>query len=285
MIATAGALVLDLSDFATFLFLLGSFFVPLLGVLLADWLVEGMHYTREKVFDGPAVRPEMIARLARRLRPLPVALAAGAGWWQRPGRPHRPGADRLHRVAPELRRRVPARRRSPALLVRSRRPARRLSPRPSAPYAFRHGRREGIASHPGRRPRRDRPDRRGRAGQPRPHARGRRHDALDQPGHPARVRAAPARRRSRSSSSRSPIYLFVAGREDELAGPCPQRKNWMPALAGLDDRASASSRSLLLAVPARPPRCRTTNPVSQLVGPRQSTDRRRPERSASTGAR
>jgi putative hydroxymethylpyrimidine transporter CytX len=59
-LATIGALVLDLSDFATFLFLLGSFFVPLLGVLLADWLVEGMHYTREKVFDGPAVRPEMI---------------------------------------------------------------------------------------------------------------------------------------------------------------------------------------------------------------------------------
>src|SRR5581483_9471519 len=39
VLATVGALVLDLSDFATFLFLLGSFFVPLLGVLLADWLV------------------------------------------------------------------------------------------------------------------------------------------------------------------------------------------------------------------------------------------------------
>src|SRR5262245_25512175 len=60
-VATVGALVLDLSDFSTFLFLLGSLFVPLLGVLLADWLVDGMHYTREKVFDGPAVRPEMIA--------------------------------------------------------------------------------------------------------------------------------------------------------------------------------------------------------------------------------
>src|SRR5580765_1728102 len=60
-LATAGALILDLSDFSTFLFLLGSFFVPLLGVLLADWLVDGMHYKREKVFEGPAFRPEMIA--------------------------------------------------------------------------------------------------------------------------------------------------------------------------------------------------------------------------------
>jgi len=59
-LATAGALVLDLSDFATFLFLLGSVFVPLFGVLFADWLVNGAHYTREKIFDGPAVRVEMI---------------------------------------------------------------------------------------------------------------------------------------------------------------------------------------------------------------------------------
>src|SRR5207253_7488070 len=34
--ATAGALVIDLTNYQTFLFLLGSFFVPLLGVLLAD---------------------------------------------------------------------------------------------------------------------------------------------------------------------------------------------------------------------------------------------------------
>ena len=84
VVATAGALVLDLSDFATFLFLLGSFFVPLLGVLIADWLLEGRHYTRDTIFHGPAFRPEMIARLARRLRPLPVALAAGTGLVDRP---------------------------------------------------------------------------------------------------------------------------------------------------------------------------------------------------------
>ena len=61
VLATAGALVLDLSQFSTFLFLLGSFFVPLFGVLLADWLVEGAHYTRDRIFAGPAFRPPMIA--------------------------------------------------------------------------------------------------------------------------------------------------------------------------------------------------------------------------------
>jgi nucleobase:cation symporter-1, NCS1 family len=83
VLATVGALVLDLSNFATFLFLLGSFFVPLLGVLLADWLVEGMHYTREKVFDGPAVRPEMIAAWLVGFGLYQWLSPQGPGWWQR----------------------------------------------------------------------------------------------------------------------------------------------------------------------------------------------------------
>jgi purine-cytosine permease-like protein len=82
-IATAGALILNLSDFATFLFLLGSFFVPLLGVLLADWLVDGMHYTREKVFDGPAVRPEMIAAWLVGFGLYQWLSPQGPAWWQR----------------------------------------------------------------------------------------------------------------------------------------------------------------------------------------------------------
>jgi purine-cytosine permease-like protein len=36
--ATIGALVIDLRNYQTFLFLLGSFFVPLFGVLAADFL-------------------------------------------------------------------------------------------------------------------------------------------------------------------------------------------------------------------------------------------------------
>jgi len=58
--ATAGALALDLTQYSRFLYLLGAFFVPLFGVLLADWIHRGMHYTRDDVFVGPAFRPGMI---------------------------------------------------------------------------------------------------------------------------------------------------------------------------------------------------------------------------------
>jgi NCS1 family nucleobase:cation symporter-1 len=58
--ATAGALAFDLTQYSRFLYLLGAFFVPLFGVLLADWVQRGMHYTRADVFEGPAVRPGMI---------------------------------------------------------------------------------------------------------------------------------------------------------------------------------------------------------------------------------
>ncbi len=81
-LATAGALVLDLSDFATFLFLLGSFFVPLLGVLLADWLLEGAHYSREKIFDGPAVRPQMILAWLVGFGLYQWLSPQGPAWWQ-----------------------------------------------------------------------------------------------------------------------------------------------------------------------------------------------------------
>ena len=55
--ATAGALAIDMRSYQRFLLLLGAVFVPLLGVLLADWLLKGAHYTRSDVFDAPAVRP------------------------------------------------------------------------------------------------------------------------------------------------------------------------------------------------------------------------------------
>jgi len=59
--ATAGALVVDLVSYQSFLFLLGSLFVPLFAVLLADWLAAGRHYTRDDVFDAPAWRPGLVA--------------------------------------------------------------------------------------------------------------------------------------------------------------------------------------------------------------------------------
>jgi nucleobase:cation symporter-1, NCS1 family len=64
LVATAGALAFDLTQYAQFLYLLGAFFVPLFGVLLADWIGRGMHYDREDVFSGPAWRPAMIGAWA-----------------------------------------------------------------------------------------------------------------------------------------------------------------------------------------------------------------------------
>ena len=56
VVATAGALAIDMRSYQRFLLLLGAVFVPLLGVLVADWLLRGGHYSRADVFDGPAVR-------------------------------------------------------------------------------------------------------------------------------------------------------------------------------------------------------------------------------------
>src|SRR5436305_1391934 len=48
-VATGGAFVIDLVQYGSFLYLLGSFFVPLFGVLLGDWLLRGAHYSRDDV--------------------------------------------------------------------------------------------------------------------------------------------------------------------------------------------------------------------------------------------
>ncbi len=58
--ATGLALALNLGNYQNFLYLLGSFFVPLFGVLLADWLLAGAHYSSGDVFDGPAFRVELL---------------------------------------------------------------------------------------------------------------------------------------------------------------------------------------------------------------------------------
>lgn len=57
VLATGAALAIDMRSYQRFLLLLGAVFVPLLGVLVADWLSKGMHYTRDDVFAGPAFRP------------------------------------------------------------------------------------------------------------------------------------------------------------------------------------------------------------------------------------
>src|SRR4029453_4802192 len=59
-LSTLGALLIQLRNYESFLLLLGSFFVPLFGVLLADWLLSGARYTRQQIFHAPAWRPELL---------------------------------------------------------------------------------------------------------------------------------------------------------------------------------------------------------------------------------
>jgi nucleobase:cation symporter-1, NCS1 family len=80
-LATLGALTIELENYQTFLLLLGSFFVPLFGTLLADWLLSGVAYREDDFFAGPALRPGSVGAwvagfaLYHWLHPL------GPGWW------------------------------------------------------------------------------------------------------------------------------------------------------------------------------------------------------------
>ena len=104
--ATVGAIVIDLGNYLTFLYLLGSVFVPLFAVLLADWLARGAHYSERDVFEGPRVRWPLLARLGGRLRALPVALAAGAELVDRRVEHLSPGHATADGLAAELRARL-----------------------------------------------------------------------------------------------------------------------------------------------------------------------------------
>src|SRR5215217_583686 len=82
VIATLGALAFDLTQYQQFLLLLGAFFVPLFGVLLADWLLAGAHYSADDVFRGPPFRPGMMgAWLAGFLVYEWLAQTQGLGFW------------------------------------------------------------------------------------------------------------------------------------------------------------------------------------------------------------
>ena len=100
--ATAGAIAIDLSNYLTFLFLLGSVFVPLLGVLLADWLTRGAHYSEDDVFRAPGVRwPPLVAWVAgfclyQWLSP------QGPNWWTSAVQHLSPGHARLTASLPSF---------------------------------------------------------------------------------------------------------------------------------------------------------------------------------------
>jgi purine-cytosine permease-like protein len=81
--ATVGALLIDLRNYQPFLFLLGSFFVPLFGVLLADWLLAGCHYRREDIFDAPGLRAAPVAAWLAGFCLYQWLYPDGPGWWTR----------------------------------------------------------------------------------------------------------------------------------------------------------------------------------------------------------
>jgi putative hydroxymethylpyrimidine transporter CytX len=81
--ATIGALAIDLRNYQPFLYLLGSFFVPLFAVLLADWLLAGRRYDRDAVFQAPEVRLEMVAAWLAGFCLYQWLAPVGPAWWTR----------------------------------------------------------------------------------------------------------------------------------------------------------------------------------------------------------
>ncbi len=79
--AVAGALVVDLVSYQSFLLLLGSVFVPLFAVLLADWLATGARYTPDDVFGAPAWRPGLIAAWIAGFALYQWLYPTGPSWW------------------------------------------------------------------------------------------------------------------------------------------------------------------------------------------------------------
>jgi purine-cytosine permease-like protein len=80
-VGTAGALVLQLGSFQSFLFLLGSFFVPLFAVLLADWLASGRRYEPEDVFGQDKVRTGLVAAWIAGFVAYQWLSPTGPTWW------------------------------------------------------------------------------------------------------------------------------------------------------------------------------------------------------------
>jgi nucleobase:cation symporter-1, NCS1 family len=79
--ATGGAIAIDLGNYLTFLYLLGSVFVPLFAVLLADWLVRGAHYSEQDIFGAPAVRFERLAAWLVGFGLYQWLSPQGPSWW------------------------------------------------------------------------------------------------------------------------------------------------------------------------------------------------------------
>ncbi|HEX4929183.1 MAG TPA: cytosine permease [Gaiellaceae bacterium] len=79
-VATLGALTIDLLSYESFLLMLGSFFVPLFGVLLADWLAAG-GYREHDIFVGPGLRWGMLAAWIAGFALYQWLHPVGPSWW------------------------------------------------------------------------------------------------------------------------------------------------------------------------------------------------------------
>jgi putative hydroxymethylpyrimidine transporter CytX len=79
--AVLGALVVDFSWYQGFLLLLGSLFVPLFAVLLADWIAAGLHYTETDVFEAPEWRPGLVAAWLAGFCLYQWLFPTGPSWW------------------------------------------------------------------------------------------------------------------------------------------------------------------------------------------------------------
>jgi nucleobase:cation symporter-1, NCS1 family len=76
VVATAGTFVINLVNYQAFLYLLGSFFVPLFGVLLAQWLVG-----ERDPFGAPEIRMTQIVAWLVGFCTYQWLSPAGPGWW------------------------------------------------------------------------------------------------------------------------------------------------------------------------------------------------------------
>ena len=81
LVATIAALVVDLGSYLSFLSFLGSFFVPLFAVLLADWLLAGRHYGERDIFGAPAIRTGPVAAWIAGFAAYQWLSPLGPTWW------------------------------------------------------------------------------------------------------------------------------------------------------------------------------------------------------------
>jgi putative hydroxymethylpyrimidine transporter CytX len=79
--ATGLAVAIDLRNYQTFLLLLGSVFVPLFGVLLADWLRAGGRYRESDIFGARAWRADQLVAWIAGFALYQWLSPQGPSWW------------------------------------------------------------------------------------------------------------------------------------------------------------------------------------------------------------